>query len=72
MLQIVTSHFLVEFYHGKMCACHLKIIFKHMEKSFVLAKCGNLVRNGLTLYKNQLFFVGNVNGAELGFRRDKF
>lgn len=49
MLQIVVSHFLVEFSYGKMCACHFKIIFKHMEKSFVLAKCGNLVRNGLAL-----------------------
>lgn len=36
MLQIVVSHFLVEFSYGKMCACHLKIIFKHMENPLCL------------------------------------
>lgn len=50
MLQIAVSQFLVEFSSGKMCACHFKIVFKLMEKSFLLAKRGNLVKNELALY----------------------
>jgi len=49
MLYIKVSHFLVEFSYGKVYTCRSKIMFKHTEKSSVLAKRGDLVRSVLPL-----------------------